>query len=192
MGVMDMVMAMDMDTVMDITAMDIMVTMEREKQRLKLLLNQDTATMVMDMVMAMDMDIMVMDMVMAMDMDTVMDTTAMVIMVTMVREKLRLKLLLNQDTATMVMDMVMDTVMDITAMVIMVTMEREKLMLSQVTDTMDIMGMVMVMGMVMDMVIVMDTMVEYQIFFLCRKLSMNELEQLVRSHAKDCLKIEIK
>ena len=112
---------------------------------------------------------MVMDMVMAMDMDTVMDTTAMDIMVTMEREKLRLKLLLNQDTATMVMDMVMDTVMDITAMVIMVTMEREKLMLSQVTDTMDIMGMVMgmvmVMDMVMDMVIIMDTMAEYQMFF---------------------------
>merc|ERR1719342_1954515 len=104
-----------------------------------------------------------MDIVMAMEKDTVMDITAMDIMVIMAKEKLRLKLLLNQDTATMVMDMVMDTVMDITAMVIMVTMEREKLMLSQVTDTMDIMGMVM--DMVMDMVIVMDTMVEYQIFF---------------------------
>merc|ERR1712130_881303 len=67
--------------------MDIMVTMEREKLRPKLLLSQDTAIMVM-----------------VMDMDTVMDITAMVIMVTMEREKLRL----NQDTDIMdIMDMVM-------------------------------------------------------------------------------------
>ena len=73
------------------------------------MLSQGTATMVMDMGMVMDM------------VTTVMDT-----MVTMEREKLRLRQLLSLDTATMVMDMVMDTVMDITAMVIMVTMEREK------------------------------------------------------------------
>merc|ERR1712130_147349 len=73
---------------------DIMVTMEREKLRPKLLLSQDTVIMVM-----------------VMDMDTVMDITAMVIMVTMEREKLRLKL--SQDTAIMVMDMVMVMDMDI-------------------------------------------------------------------------------
>merc|ERR1712130_1095580 len=107
-----------------------------------------------------------------MGMDTVMDITAMVIMVTMEREKLKL----SQDTAIMVMDMDMDTVMDITAMVIMVTMERERLWLNQDTDIMDIMDTVMV----TDMAMVMGTMdnLENQIFVLCTKLSMDELVQL--------------
>merc|ERR1719348_87123 len=159
---------MDMDTVMDITAMVIMVTMEREKLRPKLLLSQDTAIMVMDMVMVMDMD------------------TAMDIMVTMEREKLRLKQLLSQDTAIMVMVMDMDTVMDITAMVIMVTMERERLRQNQDTDIMDIMDTVMV----MDMVMAMGTMdnIENQIFVLCRKLSMDELVQLDLNLNKSLLK----
>ena len=66
-------------------------------------------------------------MVMVMDMDTVMDTTAMDITDTMERERLKLMLLLSQDTATMVMGMGMDMVMDTTAMVTMDTMERERL-----------------------------------------------------------------
>merc|ERR1719516_788444 len=106
-------------------------------------------------------------MVMVMDMDTAMD-----IMVTMEREKLRLKLLPSQDTAITVMVMDMDTVMDITAMVIMVTMEREKLSQDTVIMVMDmvmgtVMGMVMVIVMVMDM----DTMDNCKAKFLCRELS---------------------
>merc|ERR1719481_2022086 len=93
-----------------------MDTMEREKLKLRLLLNQDT---------------------------TIMDTVIMVmdIMDTMEREKLKLRLLLNQDTT------IVDTA--IMVMDIMDTMERERLSLD-----------ITIMDMVMDMVMGMDIMDE--------------------------------
>ena len=63
-------------------------------------------------------------MAMAMVMATVMDTTAIDIMATIARERLRLKLLLNQDTDIMATAMVMVMVMDT-----MGTMARERLKL---------------------------------------------------------------
>merc|ERR1712121_286123 len=92
------------------------------------------------------------------DMVIVMDTTAMDIMDTMERE--RLKLLLSQYTILMEgMDMDMVIVMDTTAMDIMDTMARERLKLTLLLnqDTI-IMVIVMVMDMAMVMVMVMDTM----------------------------------
>merc|ERR1711923_534388 len=140
--------------------MDTMDTMARDPQTLRL-------TMDMDMVMAMD-TVMV-------DMD--MDTTD-----TMARDPLmpRLLLLLSQvmDTMDMVtaMDMVMvdmDMVMD---MDIMDTTARDLLMLSQATDTMD-MVMDMAMDMVMDMAMAMDTTDKYLSFLLCSlEFSTNEIE----------------
>merc|ERR1719310_2269712 len=91
-----------------------------------------------------------------MDMVIVMDTTAMDIMDTMARERLKLTPLLSQDTILMEdMDMDMVIVMDTTAMDIMDTMARERLRLNLDTT---IMVIVMVMDMAMVMVIVMDTM----------------------------------
>merc|ERR1712025_1419072 len=101
-------------------------------------------------------------------MDIVMDITAMVTMDTMARERLRLKLLLSQDTAIMAMAMVIDIVMDITAMVTMDTMAKERLRLSLDTTIMAIvMVMGMDMGMDMDMAIVMDTMDNFNTKYLC-------------------------
>merc|ERR1719348_2723980 len=87
-------MGMDMVIVMDTTAMDIMDTMERE--RLKLLLSQDTILME-----GMDMDMVI-----------VMDTTAMDIMDTMAKERQNLDITIMVIVTVMDMAMVMVMVMD--------------------------------------------------------------------------------
>merc|ERR1711868_153112 len=115
---------------------------------------------------------------MDMDMVIVMDTTAMDIMDTMARERLKLTLLLSQDTILMEdMDMDMVIVMDTTAMDIMDTMARERPRLNLDTT---IMVIVMVMDMAMVMVMVMDTMdnFKHQKNVLCRKLSMDKFKPL--------------
>merc|ERR1712227_369556 len=108
-----------------------MVVMDMARERLKLMLSQDTEAM--DMVV----------MVMAEAMEVMVDTEAMEVM-DMARE--RLKLMLNQVTEAM--DMV---VMDMAeAMVVMEDMDMAKdlLMLSQVIEAMDMVVMVMAEAMV--------------------------------------------